>query len=151
MANHLRGRGDGRRYTARRMASPHLSSFRFAVTRDAAYVNEQQLNGAGPPSVFYSIFGVPDRIVDSSAAPVPIGHRNNQFHYYDQCGITLNEHHYTYQIEAINLVFDTGMADHPTLVPFTGTLSLAGLLLTAGLPERAFQGTVAWHVVHDGW
>lgn len=93
------------------MTSPQQSSFRFAVTRDATYLNDEPLHGAGPPSDFYSVFGVPDRILGGSTTPAPVGYRNNQFHYYDRHGITLNEHHYTYQVHAINLVFDTGMAD----------------------------------------
>lgn len=123
------------------VASLH-SSFHFAVTPDGVYINDQRLMRSGPPSGFYSVFGVSDRIVDGSNSPAPVGYRNSQFHYYDRHGITLNEHHYTFQVDAINLVFDTQMAVHPPREPFSGTLLQAGASLTAGSPERALANSL---------
>lgn len=113
------------------------SSFQFDVSADSVHVNQQRLNAAGPPAMFHAIFGIPSRIEERAKADAPAGNRNNQTHYYDQLGITLNEHHYTHQIQEINLVFDPAHSHHPTKTAFQGILSMAGVSLHPGSLERA--------------
>lgn len=110
-------------------------SLTVSIQRNGAFVNGTAVGKAAPPSEFYAVFGTPDRILDGSPTPAPVGHRNNQFHYFDAYGVTLNEHHYTHQIQAINFVFDTELADHPTIHGFQGTMMLGGMQVSAGMPE----------------
>ena len=100
--------------------------------------NEVRLNGiqlhrSEPPSVFYEFLGAPNKV--GSTTPAPFGHRNNQFHYYDDLGITLNEHHYTRQVSEINFVFDVVESDHPTSIPYTGDFQLNQLQVSEGTLE----------------
>jgi|GEM_PF-5433157 len=120
------------------MASTKQSAFRFEVTRGAVLLNNEPLAGAGPPTAFYEIFGVPDRVADS---PAPVGHRSPQFHYYELLGMMLYEHHYTHQVSSISLVFDTDMANHPTRNVFSGELLIGSVAITAGSLERALADT----------
>lgn len=89
-----------------------------SIHRGGASINGVPIGTSGPASQFHAVFGIPDRIIDGSPTPAPVGYRNNQFHYYDAQGVTLNEHHYTHQIQAINFVFDTDLSDHPTSTLF---------------------------------
>lgn len=123
------------------MTSLLPSSCIVRITHDEVLINDAILPAAAPPSHFYEIFGTPDRVLDKFLTPAPHGHRNNQRHYYDDLGITLNEHHYTHQIQAINFVLDTEMAHHPTKNPFRGSLQVAGATLNVGAAERALAAS----------
>ena len=114
----------------------HPQSVNVVILPDAATLNGTPLRRSGPPSDFYSIFGIPDRVIDACPTPAPVGHRNNQLHYYDLIGITLNEHHYTHQIQAIDFVFDTSLAHHPTKSAFTGSFDIAGFHVGPKTCER---------------
>jgi hypothetical protein len=98
------------------------------------------IHTAWPVANFHRIFGEPSRIV-VAGPPAPFGHRNNQIHFYDDLGITLNEHHYTYQIQAITFVLDTADAIHPTIRPFSGTLDIGGTRLVAGASEAELMNS----------
>src|SRR5690606_9484676 len=115
-----------------RQVPVQTTSFAVSIEHDGASVNDTPIDRAGPASQYHAVFGTPDRIIDGSSTPAPFGHRNNQFHYYDTLGVTLNEHHYTHQIQAINFVFDTDLADHPTMSPFIGTMIIGGLRISVG-------------------
>lgn len=112
------------------------ASLEVSIRRDGASINGTPLGTAGPVSQLHAVFGTPDRIIEGSPTPAPVGHRNNQFHYYDAQGVTLNEHHYTYQIQSINFVFDTGLSDHPTRHAFHGEMTVGGLGVVVGTLER---------------
>ena len=107
-----------------------------SIDRGGASINGVPIGTSGPASQFHAVFGIPDRIIDASPTPAPVGHRNNQFHYYDAQGVTLNEHHYTHQIQAINFVFDTALSDHPTEYAFHGEMNVGGLQIVIGTLER---------------
>ncbi len=47
------------------------------------------------------MLGQPQRVAPAGP-PAPVGHRNNHVHFYDHLGITLSEHHYTYQIQMMS-------------------------------------------------
>ncbi len=117
------------------MSSP-AADIDVTVHLSGASINGKPIGTSGPASQFHALLGIPDRIIDASEVPAPPGHRNNQFHYYDSLGVTLNEHHYTHQIEAINFVFDTGLSYHPTKQAFRGEMSLGGLRIAVGTLEQ---------------
>jgi hypothetical protein len=54
----------------------------------------------------YAVLGPPTR-VDSGESPAPVGHRNNQIHIYEDCGLTINEHHYTRRVQGLCCWFET--------------------------------------------
>ena len=70
------------------------------VDSAGALINGELVNAAKPVDFFHQLMGLPSRVL-AAGAPAPAGHRNNQIHCYDDLGITLNEHHYTYQIHSI--------------------------------------------------
>lgn len=102
-------------------------------------LNGQPLGAAEPVAAFHHLLGPPDRIVPAGS-PAPVGHRNNHVHYYDRLGITLSEHHYTYQIQTVRAVLSTE-AVHPTRDLFSGRLHLGGIDLSPGDPERVLAGS----------
>jgi len=116
--------------------SMHPSTLNVSIHRGGASVNDTRLGTSGPTSQFHALLGIPDRIVDGSDTAAPIGYRNNQCHYYDTKGVTLNEHHYTHQIQAMNFVFDTRLAVHPTQHSFRGEMTVGGLRVVTGTLER---------------
>ena len=111
-------------------------SIAVVIRPDIALINGMPLGRSGPPSDFHSIFGVPDRVIDACPTLAPVGYRHNQIHYYDSLGITLNEHHFTNQIQAITFVFDIHLAVHPTKMPFTGSFDIAGFRVGPNALER---------------
>lgn len=114
----------------------HTAPFDVAIHDGSASINGTPLGSSGPASQFHAIFGIPDRIVDASSTPAPLDHRNNQFHYFDAQGVTLNEHHYTHQIQAINFVLDTNLSHHPTKHAFRGAINVGSLQIVIGTLER---------------
>lgn len=86
---------------------------------------------ASAPTVFecYFVIGRPDRI-DSGTTPAPVGHRNNQLHVYDRCGMVLYEHHYTRRASGLTLWVDTA----EPLYRFTPRNPFAGKLVFDSTP-----------------
>jgi hypothetical protein len=82
------------------------------LTPDCLHLNGSAIASAGPAAFFYEILGTPSRFT-TGGTPAPAGHRNNQIHIYDALGVTLNEHHYTYQVTAITFVFATDESPFP--------------------------------------
>jgi hypothetical protein len=67
------------------------------------------------------MLGSPSRVV-AAGPPAPAGHRNNHIHIYDDLGIRLNEHHYTFRLQEIACSFE---CEEP-LYPFTPRSSFSG-------------------------
>ena len=80
-----------------------VTSVAAVITLDHLVLNGELLVEARPPSLFHNLLGPPSRIF-AAGPPAPYGHRNSQIHVYDSLGIFLNEHHYTYAIEAVSFV-----------------------------------------------
>jgi hypothetical protein len=110
------------------------TSCNVRVAAIGATINGTPIHAAEPIANYHVLLGEPSRIA-GAGPPAPFGHRNNQIHFYDNLGITLNEHHYTYQIQAITFVLDTVDAIHPTIRPFSGTLDVGGAQLAPGVSE----------------
>ncbi len=84
---------------------------------------------------FVKILGQPSRVF-SGKTPAPVGHRNNHLHFYDDLGLYLHEHHATYLIGGVCVVFEPGEAFFPTTEPFTGELYVAGQLIQRGMTPK---------------
>lgn len=93
------------------------------------------LSDAQLPSYFYNILGPPDRI-EPIGGPAPAGHRNPVVHYYDQLGLVLVEHHFTYQISLVEVILNPAESVHPVNKPFSGQLRFGRTVITAGAMER---------------
>ncbi len=105
---------------------------------------------AEPVAWFHAIPGSPSRIVPAGP-PAPAGHRNNHIHLYDDKGMTLNEHHYSYQIQEVDIVLDTADAIHPTSRPFSGRLEIGGTQLVAGASEDILKSSnIKFSALHKG-
>ena len=98
----------------------------FCINEHGLTINSTVLRASQPIARIHELLGKPDRVV---GAPAPAGHRNNHIHFYDGLGITLNEHHYTYQIHAVTFIFDVGDAIHATKHKFVGGLSVFGAVV----------------------
>lgn len=103
-------------------------------------INGVQLNAAEPVAWYHALLGRPSRIV-AAGAPAPCGHRNSYVHYYDELGITLLEHHFTYQIEGVTIVLDTDDAIFPTIRTYSGVLELGATKIIAGDFEDVLQNS----------
>jgi hypothetical protein len=110
------------------------------ITITGVTMNRRALHVAQPVATFHSLLGEPTRILPAGP-PAPFSHRNNHIHYYDHLGVTLNEHHYTYQIQCVRFILNTADAIHPTSEPFSGNLLLGGVRLRAGDAESELKGT----------
>jgi hypothetical protein len=98
-------------------------------------LNGVEITGQRPVGDFHSILGKPSRIL-AAGPPAPPGHRNNQIHFYDDDGLYLNEHHYTYAIRAINFVLWREEAIHKPTAELAGGLTVGGVPVGAPLAER---------------
>lgn len=110
--------------------------FEVLIRNDVVSINDIPLVTAGPQKNFYTLFGKPDRMADASKISAPPGHRNNQIHFYETLGVTLNEHHDTCQIQEVTFIFDVELATHPTTDPFRGRMTIGGVPIVAGALER---------------
>jgi hypothetical protein len=110
------------------------------ITITGVTMNRRALHVAQPVATFHSLLGEPTRILPAGP-PAPFSHRNNHIHYYDHLGVTLIEHHYTYQIQCVRFILNTADAIHPTSEPFSGNLLLGGVRLRAGDAESELMGT----------
>ncbi len=97
----------------------NVNSCDVSIDTFGATVNGSHVQAAEPVATFYSLLGDPTRVVAN-------------VHYYDHIGVTLLEHHYTYQINQITFVLNTKDAIHPTTQPFAGELELGGVNLSPG-------------------
>jgi hypothetical protein len=97
-------------------------------------LNGVEISGQRPVRDFHSVLGKPTRIL--GGPPAPPGHRNNQIHFYDDDGLYLNEHHYTYTIGAITFVLWRDEAIHKTTAELAGGLTVGGVPVQAPLAER---------------
>lgn len=87
-------------------------------------------------------------LIAPAGPPAPVGDRNNHIQYYDHLDITLNEHHYTFQVQAITVVLNTIDAIHPTTSPFSGTLRIGGVNVAAGDTESDLEGMAIQFLSH---
>ena len=115
------------------------SRSQWCIAPNGVTIDGSALHRAGPVAAFHSLFGQPSHVVPVGP-PSPAGHRNNRVHYYDDLGITLNEHHYTFQIQEISAVLSTE-AIHATTSPFAGVLEIGGVRIAAGAFESDLKGT----------
>ena len=103
----------------------------ICIEQHSVSANGAKIQAADTVPSFHTLFGQPSRIVPAGP-PAPYGHRNNHIHYYDAKGLTLNEHHYTYQIHEINIILDPERAILPTSDPFSDELTIEGVRITPG-------------------
>ncbi len=108
----------------------------FTATIDAErfVLNGQCFREAVPPERFYSVLGLPDRI-EATSQPAPIGHRNNQIHLYDDLGLYLIEHHFTFLVEGIVFVLWREEAAFRPKAEIEGELRVGDIVLTPGIAE----------------
>ncbi|MEP3480220.1 MAG: hypothetical protein ABJZ55_13295 [Fuerstiella sp.] len=88
-----------------------------------------------PASAFHDLLGAPNRII-AAGQPAPVGHRNNHIHIYDDLGIYINEHHYTYLLSSVTFVLDLARSSFPPLNPFCGRLEIGDLQIAQPFPEN---------------
>jgi hypothetical protein len=95
---------------------------------------------------FIEVLGEPSKTI-SAGGPPPAGHRNNQIHFYDEMGISLNEHHATCLIQGVNVVFEPKEVPFPTQQSFGGELLIGGKPLNAEIGLRDFlkTSTIEFH------
>ncbi len=125
-----------------------VNSPAIIIEPSSVTVNGTSLTKGGPVAEFHSLLGEPNRI---EGKPAPVGHRSNQIHFYDELGLLLNEHHYTYQIGAITLILNVAEAICPTTNAFHGELVIGGVNVRAGDVERDLAGTtIPFHSVLAG-
>ena len=105
----------------------------IATTR--VLLDGERFPDAGPPAAWHARLGPPNRI-EVAGPPAPSGHRNNRVHVYDRLGVTLTEHHWTYQISSLRAVFDLTEEPFPPVAPYSGRLSLGGTEVTGETTER---------------
>lgn len=104
------------------------------IESDRFELNGRALEHSQPVQTMYQLLGPSGRIVAAGPA-APIGHRNNQIHLYDRVGLYLNEHHFTYQIEAITFVLWREEATFTIDNDFDGELKVGGIPVSPGITE----------------
>lgn len=130
-----------------------MQTLSLSVTSEkpALHVNGCSIVTAPTVEEMYAILGEPTRI-DSGESPAPVGHRNGRIHIYDELGVTINEHHYTYRIQSLMCwmnVVDTEFRFVPEQA-FSGTLSVDGSDLRLGGNVRDFFASSPVEF-GDGW
>jgi hypothetical protein len=106
-----------------------------SVNTDRFVLNGVELTGQRPVRDFHAILGEPTRIV-AAGRPAPAGHRNNQLHFYDDDGLYLIEHHYTYTIRSVSFVLWRDEAIHKPTRELSGEFLVGGVPVNAGIAER---------------
>lgn len=104
-------------------------------------MNGVSFRDAVEPGKVYEVLGKPSRIIEAGDKPAPVGHRNNQFHVYDQLGMYLNEHHHTGLIEAVTLVMHIPLAVADFETTFRGYLEFGDILTFPGVWEKLLKET----------
>jgi hypothetical protein len=98
-------------------------------------LNGVEIGDQRPVGDFHAVLGTPSRIV-AAVPPAPPGHRNNQIHFYDEDGLYLIEHHYTFTIGEICFVLWRDEAVHKPTGELAGALNVGGVAVHAGIAER---------------
>ena len=115
-----------------------------AIDSERFVLNGRAIREGRPVAEFHELLGRPDRI-DAAGPPAPVGHRNNQIHRYDILGLWLNEHHYTFLIQAITFVLWKDQVAFPTHHEFDGELKVGGVRVTPGVAEvEMTASTIPW-------
>lgn len=114
----------------------------FTAVIDAGQftLNGRSFRDAAPLGRFHDVLGCPDRI-EAVGQSAPVGHRNNQIHFYDELGLYLNEHHYTYSITAVTFVLWREEAAFRLRNEINGQLRLGGIEMNPGITELDLQDT----------
>ena len=111
---------------------------RFEATTSYLAFAGVQLSQAAEIDEVHGPLGPPNRIV-SAGGKAPPGRRNNQFHFYDDLGMSFVEHHFTRRVmEARFFLAPSALTARP-LQNFTGTLALGGLPVYAGMLAEALE------------
>lgn len=126
------------------------ASFDVRIGETRTTIDGTPILTAEPVAWFHAILGSPSRVVPAGPT-APAGHRNNHIHIYDDLGMTLNEHHYTYQIQEVDIVLDTTDAIHSTPRPFAGRLEIGGAQIVAGAFEDILKSSdIRFSALHQG-
>jgi hypothetical protein len=115
---------------------------------------------AVPPDRLASVLGRAPRIHEGKAAPALFGHRNNQFHTFDELGIYGIEDHATRLVHSVSFVFELDGGPFPIGKTFSGSLTIGGadvaagadpdvLARTSGLPFKHFLAGI-WSAKKEG-
>lgn len=88
-------------------------------------------------AAFEEVLGHPERTWNGTT-PAPVGHRNNQFHYYDSLGLYLSEHHMTTFILSLDVVFESVACPHPPLKTFHSELLIGNSAVYQGMLASDF-------------
>lgn len=100
-----------------------------SIAMNGLTLNGARLASSCPPETLHSLLGKPTRVVEAGS-PAPAGHRSGQIHFYDDLGIYLNEHHYTFQIQEVVFVLSVEES------PFRPAVAIHGELLVADCRSR---------------
>jgi hypothetical protein len=98
-------------------------------------LNGVEVAGQRPAGDLHAALGKPSRIV-AAGPPAPPGHRNSQIHFYDEAGLYLLEHHYTYTVGEIGFVLWRDEAVRKPTSDLSCEVRVGGVLLHPGLTER---------------
>jgi hypothetical protein len=98
---------------------------------DAVWIQGVEIRSPRLLEEYEPMLGRPSRSIEASSTTAPVGHRNNQIHFYDECGLYLLEHHFTRLILGIHIVFDPARSVQSPECAFTGTLEVGGIILNA--------------------
>lgn len=115
-------------------------SFSAIIDADQFILNGRALRDAEPVQAFHELLGRPTRI-EPAGQPAPVGHRNNQIHLYDNLGLYLIEHHFTFLVDAVTFVFWREEAAFATERDFTGDLRVGHIDVKPGMMESDMRGT----------
>ena len=120
----------------------HQASFNMTIIATAS-PNSFVLSGlsiphALPAPAFHGLLGEPSRII-AAGRPAPAGHRNNQIHIYDDLGVYITEHHYTFLFTSVIFMLDPSHSPFPSLNPFSGSLFIGESTITQPFHEDSIQ------------
>ena len=115
-------------------------SFTAIIDAGRFTLNDQSFRDAKQPKRFHDLLGPPSRI-EAMGLPAPIGHRNNQVHFYDDLGLYLNEHHDTFLIQAVTFVLWCEEAAFRPKNEIKGDLRIGGIVLTPGMTESDMRNS----------
>jgi hypothetical protein len=108
---------------------------RIDVDLQSISINRYEFEHACPLSSFEGVLGLPSRTYCGNP---PFGHRNNQIYYFDESGLYLIEHHATFLISSIAIVFVPDAAPFCPFRPFTGQLVVGNMEIRSGMGPRDF-------------
>jgi hypothetical protein len=114
------------------------------ATANGLTINGHIFDKKLPLEDYQSVLGLPSRTV-SAGSSAPVGHRNNQLHFFDSEGIYLTEHHASRLIESVNFVFDPSESPFPIEGGFSGNLKVDEQSIHANMPEDDLDLTRLMH------